>query len=357
MLRGLRYREELIAVERFSKVVNVFKTIDLSHRALFLTSTPAGNVVLVASQEGHVSIINLDSTAVETVKIKSISKISIHPDGNSFASIDQDSGTLQLRCIKGALLSEIEAPEILPGSSRSVRRGFEDCFISESGSSLLASAHVADDLIAVKHFDLQVVNSAVKASHVNTVEIEDPFIGSSCSFYFAGKNLFPLWIAAGQDGQQLCWFGIEGQQLIRLEMLPLQNTTPPVFSPSNDSFAVLDDDNTVCIWSLSPAEQIGSCEAADEDDPFETSMCFVDETHLLASSSEARSFIIDTKSMSVLKEIDDSLCTDFSFFRSIGNSVAFVHRRDSGRGLEGWCDTLTFVENQALLDSVGSGTK
>lgn len=338
-------------------MVSASKTIDLSHRAYFLTSTPTGNVVLAASEEGHVSIINSDSAAVNTIKTKSISGISIHPDGKSFASIDQDSGVLQLRSIKGALLSEIEAQEILPGSSYSVQKGFEDCFISESGNSLLATAHVADDLIAVNHFHLQLVNNTVKASHANTVEIKDPFIDSSCSFYFASKNLFPLWIAAGQDGQQLCWFGIDGQQLIKLEMLPLQNTTPPVFSPSNDFFAVLDDDNTVCIWSLSPAEQIGFCEAADEEDPFEISMCFVDETHLLASSSEARSFMIDTKSMTVLKEVDDSLCTDFSSFRPIGGSVAFVHRRDSGHGLEGWCDKLTFVENKALLDLVGSPTK
>lgn len=336
-------------------MVNASKTIDLFHRAFFLTSTPTGNVVIAASQEGRVSIINLDSETVETLKIKSISGISIHPDGNSFASIDRNSGTLQLRSIKGALQSEIEAPEILPGRSLSVRKGLEACFISASGNSLLATAHVADDLIAVKLFHLQLVNNAVKASLANTVEIEDPFIESSCFFCFAGKNLFPLWIAAGQDGQQLCWFGIEGQQLIRLEMLPLQNTTPPVFSPNNDSFAVLDEDNNVCIWSLSLAKQIGFCKAVDEDDPFEVSMCFVDETHLLASSEEARAFMIDTNSMSVLKKVDD--CTDFNFFRPMGNSVAFVRRRDAGRGLKGWCDTVTIVENKALLDLVVPDTK
>lgn len=339
------------------KLVSASKKIDLPHRAYFLTSTPTGNVVLAASEEGQVSIINSDSAAVESVKTKSMSGISIHPDGNSFVSIDQDSGTLQLRSLRGALLSEIEAPEILPGGSGAVRRRFEDCLISESGKSLLATAHIADDLIAVKHFDLQIVNNSVKASHASTVEIEDPYIESSCTFNFAGRDLFPLWLAAGQDGQQLCWFGIEGQQLKKLEMPPLQNTTPPVFSPSKELFAVVDDDNNICLWSLSAAEQIGFCEPADENDPFEVYLCFIDETHLLASSSEGRSFIIDTNSMSV-REIDDSRCTDFSFFRPLGNSVVFVHRRDSNRGsLEGWCDTLTIVDSKALLDLVGSPTK
>lgn len=330
-------------------LVNASKSINLAHRAFFLTSTPTANFVLAASQEGHISIVNADIGVVESVKTKSISGISLHPEGNTFVAIDKDSGNLQLKSLKGALLSEIEAPEILPGSSLSVRKGFEDCLVSETGNSLLASAHVADDVIALKHFGLHVVNNVLRASLTNTIEVEDPFIGSSCSFYFAGKNLFPLWIAAGQDGQQVRWFGIEGQQLIQLERPSLENTTPPVFSPNKDSFVTLDEDSSVCVWSSASSEQVGSCEAPDEDDPFEISMCFIDETHVLASTSECRAFIIETNSMSVVHEVDATLFTDFSFFRPVGNSVVFVHRRDSGRGLEGWCDTLTFVENKALL--------
>ena len=349
-------------------VVKGSKTVELAHRAFFIGSTPDGSIVLAASTEGNVSIINADGKVVEKLKTKPLADIGLHPEGKAFAVVERDSGSLQLKNLKGSLLAEIRAPELLPGSSRSVSRAFENCFFSESGKSLLATAHIADDVVAVQHFDLCSENG-LKPALTNTLQVEDAFVGSSCSFYFADKNLFPLWIAAGQDGQRICWFTIEQQRLKQVEMASPVDTAPPVFSPDGEFFAVGGDDS-VCIWSLPLAKQIGCCAASDEEDAFAHSMCFVSEKHLIVATQSNRVFAIDASAQRVIDELviagheprptsfyypplkDDELCTDISFFRPAGHGVVFVHRRDKGTGLARWCDSLTFVDNKSIVESL-----
>lgn len=43
------------------------------------------------------------------------------------------------------------------------------------------------------------------------------------------------------------------------------------------------------------------------------------------------------------------------FFRPIGDSVVFVHRRDK-KQLKNWCDSLSFVGKSFFVESLNVGT-
>lgn len=347
-------------------LVQASKIVDLAHRAYLVSPTPTESLVLVASSDGQISIIDADRKIEELSKTKPFTSISLHPCGKFYASIDAESGRMQMKNFSGLMLAEFEASKLLPCSSPLVRRAFDSCFFTRSGLSLLTTAHVSEHTIVVEHFEIRVEDDRPIASRVSIIDIKDSFSTSHNSFYSEGNNLFPLWIAAGQNGQQICWLSIEkNNQLKRLDMPAPSNSTPPQFSPDKESFVVLDN-HKVSTWSVSQAKQIGSSSAQDERDPFVESMCFVSDDCVIAATHSGRIFAIDTNSMSVADEIvlaeheprpaniyfprvqSDKLCTNISFFRSIGSSSIFVHRRDKGHDLAGWCDSLTIVDNKAI---------
>jgi hypothetical protein len=110
-------------------------------------------------------------------------------------------------------------------------------------------------------------------------------------------------------------------------------------------------------------QQIGlSLESGDEDNPFTESLCFVNERQAIVSTNEGRIFAIDTELMKVedevaiedheprpIKEYFPTLVnhpgvgSDISYFERLGRTIFFVYRRDRGKGLAGWKDTLLWM--------------
>jgi hypothetical protein len=117
-----------------------------------------------------------------------------------------------------------------------------------------------------------------------------------------------------------------------------------------------------------PAELLGVCESPNgADDPFETSVCYLDNSQALACSTNGRIAVVDTRSMRVVEELaiegheprptkeyyprligDSSLCTDISYIARVGDYLIVVHPLhrplepgpDGGVKFEEWRDGL-----------------
>jgi hypothetical protein len=210
---------------------------------------------------------------------------------------------------------------------------------------------------------------AETGSLVQKTVIADPFGDSDCSFHSTERpDLICLWLAAGQDGQQVYWLK-QGHKGFSSTLEPaLANTTPPAFSPTGSHFLVANEERGLCKYDHSAMQMVGSPLAAeDEDNPFAESLAFLNEGQALAGTNEGRIFSVDTDRMTIEDEValedheprpigdyyptlakEKGLPTDISWFTKLGDVIVFIYRRDRGKGLTGWKDTLLFysVERQ-----------
>jgi hypothetical protein len=147
----------------------------------------------------------------------------------------------------------------------------------------------------------------------------------------------------------------------------LTNTIPPVFSPSGEQVLVVSESNAICKYVFPTMHQIGSpLESGNEDDPFAESLEYLNERQALASSREGRIFLVDTVRVKIEEEVavegheprpigeyyptlanERGLGTDISYFARLGSMIFFVCRRDRGRGLAEWQDTLLWLSVQS----------
>jgi WD40 repeat protein len=332
--------------------------IDLKHRAYFLRAAPQQSLVLAATEDGQLSIIDVTSGVKVSHALKLPSKIravSPHPSGQCVALVDGVSGSLTVQNLNGSRLVEIAAPQIAGHAPPYVKQQFDDCHFDETGEFLwLAASHDAEQC------EIQLVETA-KWSLVQRTLVGDPFGGSNCSFHRTGKvGLTSLWLAAGQDGQQVYWLNrVDNSFSCTLEP-HLTDTIPPVFSPDGKHLLVVNDEGAICKYSFPKMRQIGSSlKLKSEDDSFAESLCYLNERHALATTREQRIFLVDTGAMTVAGEVsvegheprpigeyyptlaeERGLGTDISYFERMGNVIVFVYRRDRGVGLDGWKDTL-----------------
>ena len=263
----------------------------------------------------------------------------------------------------GKRLLEIASPQVHEGTSNSMKTGFGDCHFDESGKLLWLSAP-----LSAEDCEIRLIESET-GSLVEKTVIADPFGGSDCSFHNTERpDLISLWLAAGQDGQQVYWLK-QGHNGFSCTLEPaLANTTPPAFSPSGSQFLVTNEERGLCKYDYSAMQMVGlPLVSEDEDNPFAESLAFLNERLALAGTNEGRIFTVDTDRMTIEEEValedhepraigdyyptlakEKGLATDISWFTKLGDVIVFIYRRDRGKGLTGWKDTLLFysVEKQ-----------
>ncbi len=268
---------------------------------------------------------------------------------------DGETGAVVVQTFSGNRLTEIQPPQWRKDASRLTKQGVDDCFFDEGGKFLWVVGPICDEEVEVQLIDVQNWNI------VQQMPVEDRFAASDCSLHSTGKpSLVCLWLAAGQDGQQVLWLKRKGSRFTSEQEEQLVNTTPSVFSPDGLEFLVVNEDNAICKYELATMKQIGApLESEDEDNPFAESLCYLDCRHALASTGEGRLFLVDTDRIRVVEEVElegheappigeyypslskeRGLGTDISWFTSLGKAVVFVYRRDWGTGLKGWKDSL-----------------
>jgi hypothetical protein len=261
-----------------------------------------------------------------------IAAISPHPTRPLLAVIERGSGKLLVLGFDGSLMFEEAAPR-LPEIS-------PDCQFDVSGTYLLCAANVSKDRVEVQ------LRETERWSVVSRAVVADPFGQSHASFHpTARSDTWSLWIAAGQDGHCVYWVMRDGSSL-RATIEPcLENSLPPVFSPSGDEFLTIDEPGSPLErYRYPPAELLGVCECPYAEDEFGTSLCYLDNSRALARSIKGRIAVVDTPSMRVVEELaiedheprpaeeyyprlagDKSLCSDISYFERMGDYLIVVH--------------------------------
>ena len=140
---------------------------------------------------------------------------------------------------------------------------------------------------------------------VQRVVVEDQFGASSCSFHFTGRpGLVSLWIAAGQDGQQVYWLNQNSVGFSLEKVDQLANCIPPVFSQDGSEFLVVTANNAICRYILASTHRIGSpLNSGDGNNPFAESLCYLDDRHAIACTGEGRIFLVETEKMRIEEEV------------------------------------------------------
>jgi WD40 repeat protein len=330
--------------------------IDLEHRAYYLRGSPEKAEFIAASEDGHVSLVNLASKSARLHRpTTNLRAISPHPSEPLFALVDGVTGSLVIQTIDSKKIAQVEPPRIKEGASKSITPGFANCHFDETGDFLWVLAPVNDD-----ECELSLVETK-GWSVVQCAAVEDQFGVSAFSFHCTGKpGLVSLWIAAGQDGQQVYWLKREGVGFSLKKVDELTNCIPPVFSPDGSEFLVVTEDNSICRYAFARTKQIGSpLESGDEDNPFAESLCYVEDRRAIVGTGEGRIFLVETEKLRIEEEVaiegheprpigeyystlakERGLGTDITWFTGLGSVIIFVFRRDRGKGLNGWKDSL-----------------
>jgi hypothetical protein len=330
--------------------------IDLEHRVSFLRASPTTGDVIAASDNGHISLVDFSSNLTRVHRpTKKIRAISPHPTDPLFAYVDGTSGSLIVLNSTDEPVAEIRPPDVATNSSKSIVQGFDDCYFDGSGEFFWLSAHTSDDECEVWLVETRGWSVAQKSV------VADQLGASSCSFHFAGRaGLVSLWMAAGQDGQQVYWLERNGAGFSLRKANELANCTPPIFSQDASEFLIVTQDNSICRYAFPEIKQIGSpLDSGDADNPFAESLCYLDDRNFIAGTGEGRVYLVNTRELRIEEEValegheprpigdyypaltrERGLGTDITWFTRLGDKVVFVFRRDRGTGLDAWKDSL-----------------
>jgi len=317
---------------------------ELDHRAFcLLRGIPCPPLLVPAAEEGRLSLCRLtpEPSISQMSVLGKIAAVCPHPSKPLLALIERGSGKLLLLGFDGLPVFEEAAPRLPEGSPAWMTGGYTDCQFDVSGTYLLCAANASED-----HVEIQ-LRETDRWSVVSRAVVADPFGASLASFHSTARpDTCALWLAAGQDGQCVFWVMRDGGSL-RATIEPcLKNTVPPVFSPSGDEFLSVDELGTALQrYRYPPAELLGVCESPyGADDPFGTSLCYLDNSRALACSSNGRIAVVDTRSMRAVGELaiegheprpteeyyprlagDRSLRTDISYIERVGDYLIVVH--------------------------------
>jgi hypothetical protein len=350
--------EEVKAIGSGAMILKPNGKFDLDHRAYFLRGMAEPSAIVAASEDGYASVFGSDFTLLHRHRLApKLRAVAPHPTEQLLAWANGESGLLVVQPLAGDRVAEIPPPQWRKEASQGRKQSFDDCFFDEDGKFLWVVGPISHDEI-----ELQLIDAS-DWSILQKVGVEDQFGSSSCSLHSTSRSgLIALWIAAGQDGQQVYWLKRQGRTISCEPEDKLANTTPPVFSPDGSALLALNQNNALCKYEFPAMKQFCTpLESEDENNPFAESMCFVDHRHALASTGEGRIFLLDTDQMRIVEEVElqgheprpigeyypslskeRGLGTDITWFTRIGKAVVFIYRRDRGTGLEGWKDSIVW---------------
>lgn len=263
--------------------------IDLEHRAYFLRGSTESSTIVAASEDGRVSLVDFGSnSAMANRPTTKIRKISPHPKESPFAYAESKTGALHVRTLPGELIAELEPPSLSDDASRSMTQGFKDWHFDEGGDFLWLVAPVSDN-----ECELSLVETK-SWSVTQSVVLEDHFGQSSFSFHSKeNPGHISLWVAGGQDGQEVYFLkrDVIGFSFNRIEKLA--NCLPPVFSHDGSELLTVTESKSICRYGFPSINLLGPpCISSDKNDPFAESLCYLDSRYALVGTCEQRIFLI-----------------------------------------------------------------
>lgn len=333
--------------------------VELDHRAYFLRSAPRQSLLVAVARQGRMSVFGPGFAEPRKIGLpcKEVGDACLHPLRPLVAAVDDKAGSLLIAHLDGSVVFEQKPAR---------GRRFGGAFFEDDGAHLWCAESLGGEDVEVQ------LRRAPDWLVVASLKIKDPYGGSSCSFFETRQaHTVALWLAAGQDGQQIYWVTRHAGG-IRCDLEPqLKDTPPPVFAPGGREFLVADGDGRRLRKLGFPGRVMGECRWVDGDEGgFDYFQCYLDGARALVSVREGRTFLLDTNRMTLLHEVaienheprpveelypalagDRQLCTDLSYFERVADDVIFVSRRDQGTGLDEWKDRLLFVPVKALTSA------
>jgi hypothetical protein len=95
-----------------------------------------------------------------------------------------------------------------------------------------------------------------------------------------------------------------GGKLTTARLTGLKDMTPPAFSPTGDSFLVVDDvDGKLRHYSFPDGRSLSELSWKDEEDPLAEQLHFVDRTTALVCSNNKRLHLVDVPSLQIVDEL------------------------------------------------------
>ena len=363
---------------RFEKFLAIFlenmhltpaRTVELDHRAYYISRACNCFVFVVASRDGKISAIDREFN-VQAVGENwgTIRSISVNSDGTRLAVCHENK--LTIADLNGSIIFADNAPPLpLNRTWNWPEEGFEDCFFEPNNDNLWCITPLPSERWKPQ-FEIQ-VREPTNWSMTQKMVINDPVGGSEWSFHpVPGReNTVALWAAAGQDGQQAFWLTLNDELHCTIEPA-LEDTTPPDFSPDGTEFLFLKEHDPICRFAYPNVRELGRClwPFDDEYDGFGCYFFYIDNQHALVSTdSTMRLFLLDVETMSLVEEVliedheprpteewypncvgEKQLCTDLSRFRGFGDTIICVYKRNPGWDVEDWKDTLLFFPTELI---------
>src|SRR5262245_17249971 len=119
--------------------------IDLQHRAERLRGRPDGSVIIAASVDEHVSLVDLNKNKTHLLRpAEKVKAISLHPSDPLLALVDGVSGLLLIQSIDGKKIAQVQPPPIKDDASRTLTSGFSDCYFDAGEDGLWLAAPLSN---------------------------------------------------------------------------------------------------------------------------------------------------------------------------------------------------------------------
>ncbi len=333
--------------------------LKLDYCSGFLRIAGQSKLVVAASQDGHITILESDlTTACSRWLRHKIRALAIHPSEELLAIVHDGGRNLVVTDLAFEKVFETRTSAREEDPPDWIANGFGECYFAPS-DQLWTARHLPNGNI---EFEVRDTDSW---QVTQSTEVVDPFGLSSVTLAaHPGNEIVVAWIAAGQDGQLVYWLFLHGGELHAVEASDLQDTTPPEFHPAGHEFLIIDDDRVLRRMTFPACNTLGLCEwpyDEIEGEPGFDQCCYLSDTTALANANEGRLFLVDLSEMKVKEELilqghephpceelyfpqlagDKQIVADMNFFQSVGSKYMIsVHRQLPDPTPNSWKSTL-----------------
>ena len=331
--------------------VPVHQHLSISHRFFYhdWSLRESKPHLIVASREGEVTEITHDfETNFWQTDTGLLSAISVSKDGSLLAS----SSSCGIDVIQ---LADKTLERRFPDPYENAAISFSNC------ADRFWIARREEKKFLIEVFDRQ------SWKRLASTEIEDPYCGSSASFYKLPEMSQPsyeqtLWLAAGQNGIQLIFLRYVDHE-IQFHP-PLSDVSPVSVSPSLNAFCVAGG-SRFRQFGYPDLTQTGECVWPDDntvDDSVGYYSNYIDETKAILKTQELRILKADMRTMEVTGDLlldreDEpqhsaldagrSYYADLSYFFKFGSSIVTANRRHDEQRKTKY--SLTFYRIEDIL--------